>query len=126
MVGRNRRCVLDPIDELLEANDRVCSGAQLLTRLSPDQLRSELRRGLLERVAPRHFARPWYADDVAVRELAAVRSAGGEAALSHLTALRRCDLPVPWPAAIHLTTPIGQRVKSRGSVIVHRTRRPID
>lgn len=122
----DRGWVLDPIDELLDAHLGVCSRDQLLNVLSPDQLRSELRRGLLERVAPSHFARPWRADDGAIRELAAVRSAGAGAALSHLSALRRYDLLVTPTPQIHITTPVEQRVRSRGHVVVHRTRRPID
>jgi very-short-patch-repair endonuclease len=114
------------IDRVLDESNGVASRADLLEVLSIAQLGNALRRGELVRIAPRHFARPWNADDQAILELAAVRSAGGGAALSHLTALRRWSLPVPPVETIHVTTPIGQRVLARSQVVIHRTRRPID
>jgi hypothetical protein len=114
------------IDKVLGESNGVGSRADLLKLLSIAELDNALRRGALVRIAPRHFTRPWNADDRAILELAAVRSAGGGAAPSHLTALRRWSLPVPGVETIHVTIPIGQRVLARNQVVVHRSRLPID
>jgi very-short-patch-repair endonuclease len=118
--------VRESIDAYLEANNGVGTRQQLLSTVRRDQLDDEVRRGHLIRVARHTYTRPWNIDLLDVRELAAQRSLGDEAALSHTTSLRYWDLPTPAPGPpIHVTTSYGRSARSTPTVIVHRSRRPI-
>jgi very-short-patch-repair endonuclease len=113
------------IEDLLASRSGVCSRAELLSVLSRNELDDEVRRGQLVRLGPRAFARPWEQDVLASRELAALKSTGGDCALSHLTALRRWSIAVAPSSPIHVTAMATQRPRSSKEVVVHRTRLPI-
>lgn len=121
----------EAIDTLLDANHGVGTRSELLTVVTRNQLDDEIGRGRLVRLAAKTYSRPWHADSIAVRELAAQKSVGPRSALSHLTALARCRLPVqPPPAAIYVTTSSPRHIVRDISpsspdivgIVVHRTR----
>lgn len=72
---------------------------------------------------PRAYCRPWLADQREIRHRAALTSAGPPAALSHITALCRCDLLVPSDDDVHVTVPVARAPSQTSELIVHRTRR---
>lgn len=77
-------------------------------------------------VFPRAYARPWDADLVDVRRCAALKSVGGENALSHLTALAMRALPVPEDAPLHVTAFLQRHPRGvPGELVVHRTQAPL-
>ncbi len=117
--------VRDSIDAALMTAGGVCTRAELLQTVTRNQLDDEIKRGHLVGLAPRAYARPWDSESLAHRELAATKSAGPIAALSHLSALRRHRLPVPLIDAIHISTPVDQFIRPRVGLIVHRTAVPI-
>lgn len=114
------------IDDVLAAHGRVAGRADLLAAISRATLDDQVRRNELVTVFPRTYARPWDADDLEVRERAALYSVGGEAALSHVTGLRRCGLPVPDDALIHVTAYNPRHPRGvPGQLVVHRTLLPL-
>lgn len=116
----------DLIDHLLQARGLVASRAELLRVVSRNRLDGEIRRRRLEAVFPRAYARPWDVDLPDVRARAALVSVGGEAALSHLTALERCDLLVPAGGPLHVTAYNPRHPRGvPGELIVHRTLLPL-
>jgi hypothetical protein len=104
----------------------VAARRDLRAGVSRDELDDEIKRGLLVRVAPHAYARPWDADTPDVLELAALKSTGGTCALSHTTALHRWDLPAPADGPIHITAATDQRPRQRAGVCIHRTHLPIE
>lgn len=91
-----------------------------------------MRSGCLVAVFPRAYARPWDVDQPAVREVAAVASVGGGAALSHLSALRRWGLPaLAGPGGtgadgqVHVIVGAARHPRGCDGLVVHRTRRPV-
>lgn len=116
----------DCIDHLLEARGLVASRTELLRVVSRNRLDGEIKRRRLESVFPRAYARPWDVDLPHVRARAALVSVGGEAALSHLTALERCDLPVPPGGPLHVTAYNPRHPRGMpGQLVVHRTLLPL-
>ncbi len=115
------------IDDVLAALGGAASRAALLTTCSRNQLDDEVARGHLVAVFPRAYCRPWDVDRAPIRERAALASVGAPAALSHLSALRRWDLPAEDSAGetVHVTVPISRHPVGRApGLIVHRTRVP--
>ena len=114
------------IDELLTSGSGVASRSELLRVLSRAQLDDEIRRGLLQAVYPRAYARPWDVDDPRVGLHAALASVGGEVALSHLTALAQWQLPVPEGVPLHVTAFQPRHPRGvPGELVVHRTLLPL-
>ncbi len=86
-----------------------------------------VKTGRLAAVFPRVYAYPWDADLPDVRRRAALLSVGGDAALSHLSALALRDLPVPQDEILHVTAYLPRHPRGvPGEVCVHRTRMPLD
>jgi very-short-patch-repair endonuclease len=72
------------------------------------------------------YAHPWDVDLPEVRRRAALLSVGGDAALSHLTALALRDLPVPDDGIQHVTAYLPRHPRGvPGELTVHRSRRPL-
>jgi very-short-patch-repair endonuclease len=114
------------LDDLLEANGLVAARSQLLAIMSRASADDRIRRGELVAVFPRAYARPWDADLPDVRLRAALVSVGGEAALSHVTALDRWSLPVP-AGPIHVTAFNPRHPRGvPDELIVHRTLLPLE
>ncbi|HSY16017.1 MAG TPA: DUF559 domain-containing protein [Jatrophihabitantaceae bacterium] len=112
------------IDALLDAHGSACSRSILLGVLGRNALDHEVRQGRLVRVFPRAYARPWDADRVEVREVAAVCSAGPEATLSHLSALRRWGVAkVAEDARVHVSVPPTRHPRGSAGLVIHRPRR---
>lgn len=110
------------IDQLLGKRGGVASRQALLRVVTRNQLDDEIRRGQLCAVFPRTYVRPWDVDAPAVRDRAALVSVGPPAALSHLTALRRWQLPVHSDDdTIHVSVPLPRHPNGRkGELMVHR------
>ena len=120
----HRRDVRDDIDDVL---GRIGGAADrdLLRRAGVPRsaLDNEVRRGQLIRLFPRTYGRPWLADDPDTRNLAALRSVGMPAVLSHLTALWRWQLLETPPELIHVTVPAQRCPRPRAGVRLYRARR---
>lgn len=115
------------IDVLLAERLGTASRADLLKVVSRAALDDEIRRGRLIAVFPRAYVRPWDEDDPDIRLAAAVASVGGDVALSHLTALAQCNLPVPSAVPIHVTAFQPRHPRGvPGELIVHRTLLPLN
>jgi hypothetical protein len=111
----------------LLAGGGAVSRDDAFTVLSRASLDDKVRRGELVTVFPRAYVRPWDADDRQVRLRAALRSVGGDVALSHVTALERWSLPVPEDAPIHVTAYNPRHPRGiPGELVVHRTLLPLD
>jgi very-short-patch-repair endonuclease len=111
------------VDRLLAARGGVASRAELLAVLTRNQVDDEIARRHLIAPFPRAYCRPWDADVQSTLDRAALVSAGPPVALSHLTALRRWDLPVPAVVPVHVTVPFGRHPIGRTpGLVVHRTR----
>lgn len=112
------------IDAMLDRCGRVATRGMLRRLgLAREALDNEIRQGGLVRVLPRTYCRPWDADDVRLRDRAALASVGHPAALSHLTALRRWGLLPQSGAAVHVTVPARRAPRGCDGLVVHRARR---
>lgn len=112
-------CVNAMIQGFLNEHGGVVSRSQLLTGVSPAALEHALQAG---HVVALHRGVYVSADEVADREKqlrAALCYAGDGAALSHMTALDRQQLPVP-PGPIHLLTHRDLRPEPGIGLVVHR------
>ena len=80
-----------------------------------------VRRGELVRIFPRVFVEPWLADDPTTRRRAALRYAGGRAALSHLSALAQHGVHTATAGnQVHLTVDASVRLAGAPGLVVHR------
>jgi very-short-patch-repair endonuclease/predicted transcriptional regulator of viral defense system len=79
-------------------------------------------------VQPKIYARPEQQERRDIRERAALLYAGSDAVLSHVSALRYWNLPVPdvSGAAIHVTVPRHVRRTSRPGIVIHRSLLSLD
>ena len=115
------------VDALLHDSGGAASRAQLLRVVSRATLDDQVRRRLLSAVFPRAYARAWNVDDPSVRLRAALVSAGGEVALSHVTALEQWRLLPVQNGPIHVTAYNPRHPRGvPGELVVHRTRLPLD
>lgn len=116
----------DDVDEVLRRFGGVAERREFLRVMSRAAFDNEVRRGNLIAVYPRAYARAWDADLHALRIRAALVSVGGEAALSHLTALALWGLPVPDTASLHVTAYNPRHPRGvPGELVVHRTLLPL-
>lgn len=121
---RDRRAV--ELDDLITDLGGAASRAELLPVLGRHALDNAVKSKRLVAVFPRAYARPWDADVAEVRRRAALKSVGGDNALSHLTALAMRQLPVPDDAPIHVTAFLQRHPRGvPGELVVHRTRAPM-
>ncbi|MFN2562774.1 MAG: endonuclease domain-containing protein [Jatrophihabitans sp.] len=113
------------VDRLLAACGGVASRAALLTVQTRNQLDDEIARRHLIAPFPRAYCRPWDAEVQSTLDRAGLVSVGPPVALSHLSALRRWDLPVPDALPVHVTVPFERHPIGRTpGLVVHRTRVP--
>jgi very-short-patch-repair endonuclease len=111
------------VDRLLASRGGVVSRAELLGVLTRNQVDDEIARRHLVAPFPRAYCRPWDADLPPMLDRAALVSIEDPVALSHLTALRRWELPVPECATVHVTVPVARHPIGRApGLVVHRTR----
>lgn len=113
------------VDDLLAPYGGVATRTELLAVLTRNELDDEIARGHLVAPFPRAYCRPWDVEYAPTRDRAALASVAAPCALSHLTALRRYELPMPQTDDIHVTVPIGRHPIGRAPRLkVHRTRVP--
>ena len=114
------------LDDILRGLGGVGSRTELLPVLGRHRLDNSVKSRQLVTVLPRVYARPWDVDLVDIRRCAALKSVGGEAALSHLTALAMRALPVPEDSPLHVTAYLTRHPRGvPGELIVHRTQAPL-
>lgn len=116
----------DRIQIALDEAGGALSRGQLLRIVDRHTLDNEVKRGRLLAFFPRSYVRPWDADQRDVQLRAALASVGGQAALSHVTALACRDLPVPTDDPIHVTAFQPRHPRGvAGRLVVHRTLLPM-
>ena len=114
------------LDAVLAQHGGAAGRSDLLPLLGRHRLDNFVKSGQLVAVFPRAYARPWDADLVTVRRRAALKSVGGETALSHLTALAMRSLPVPPDVPLHVTAFLQRHPRGvPGELIVHRSQVPL-
>lgn len=105
----------------------IAARSELLRLMTRASLDDKIRRGELTAVFPRTYARPWDVELPEVRRRAALLSVGGDAALSHLSALERLSLPTLADSPIHVTAYNPRHPRGvPGELVVHRTLLPLD
>ncbi|MDT4911886.1 MAG: hypothetical protein QOC66_1014 [Pseudonocardiales bacterium] len=115
------------IDELLQTDGGITTRRRGVAALGRHRFDNAVKSGRLAAVFPRVYAHPWDVDLPDVRRRAALLSVGGDAALSHLTALALRGLPVPDDSTLHVTAYLPRHPRGvPGEVSVHRSRRPLD
>jgi very-short-patch-repair endonuclease len=114
------------IEELLAARNGVASRAELVAAIGRHAFDNATKSGRVEAVFPRAYALPWDVEDPQIRRRAALVSVGGEAALSHLTAIDLQGLPVSEDAPLHVTAYQTRHPRGvPGELVAHRTLRPL-
>lgn len=117
----------EAVTDLLADLGGVASRASLVKNIGRVATDDEVRRGNLVAIFPRAYARPWDADLPEHRMRAALVSVGGEAALSHVTALDRWRLPVHGAHPIHVTAYNPRHPRGvKNELVVHRTVAPLN
>jgi very-short-patch-repair endonuclease len=105
----------------LDRGDGVLTRAAALAAAPRWALEHAVRAGQLVRVCPQVYADSWRSTQPEVRYRSALAYAAGRAALSHLSALAVWGLlPEPCPVPAHLMTQPEVRLRSTGTVLVHR------
>lgn len=114
------------LSALLAANDHVASRRSVLASVSDHVLEHAIRTGAAKQLMPNVYVSAEFVADVRTRERAALLYAGPQAALSHVSALRRWGLPVPSTTyPVHVTVPAYVRRRGRPHVVtIHRTNEP--
>lgn len=114
------------ITSALEPGHGVASRTDLVAALGRSRVDDLVRRKHLVAVFPRAYSRPWDVDVPDVRLRAALTSVGGEAGLSHVTALRESGLYAPNDGPIHVTAFNPRHPRGvPGELVVHRTLLPL-
>jgi very-short-patch-repair endonuclease len=107
---------------LLESR-QVATRRELLQVVSEHVIDHAIRRGELERVLPRTYVRAGeQGRDRTLVLRAALQHLDGRGALSHTTAVKVWDLPVPDDMVVHVTVPVTCQPRSAGPAVVHRRR----
>ncbi len=112
--------------ELLRRHDGVVRFDEAVASVPRHVLKHCLARGDIVGFLQGVYVERERLDDAAARERAALLYAGSEAALSHISALRRWGLPVPGVGKqVHVTVPAHVRRRGRPvAVAIHRTLQP--
>lgn len=105
---------------LLDRHDGVLSRAVVLEVLPHHVLDHAVAAGQVMRVFPRVYVERGRHGEPPIRRRAAVAHAGGDGALSHLSALAVWELPVPATARVHLITGSHRQLRHGGDLTVHR------
>lgn len=117
---------MDSIEALLAGSRHVIGRADALEVVTRHRLDNEVKSGRLTAVFPRTYCRPWDADVESIRWLAALTSVGGDVGLSHTTALRAWQLPIPDDLPVHVKAYQPRHPRGvPGSLVVHRTLLPL-
>ena len=122
----NRTDSTNRIDAILARSGGAANLSALADATSHAFVEAEVRRGLLVRVFPQAYVRPWCAGDAACREAAAIASVGRErrpAAISHTSALRRWGLHEA-DETVHVLTQEQASRRCRPGLVIHSTRLP--
>lgn len=112
----------DALLDLIAEGNGVLHRRAALERVPVGALDHALTTGLLVRVLPSTYALRDWADDPETLRRAALAYAGEGAALSHLSALREWELPVPEGHPDHVTVPAARRPRATGLIHFHRSR----
>lgn len=104
---------------LLDTSDAVVTRRQLREVLPRHAIDYAVRSRAIVPVFPQTFVEPQLRSTPEVRQLAALRYAGGRAALSHLSGLALWGL-VAWTGVVHIVVGSSVRVRGTGELIVHR------
>lgn len=108
---------------LIETYDGVLSRGDALATVPPHVLEYAARAGKLTRLYPGTYVDPARAVEPWTRVRAALRFAGPDAVLSHLTALGVWRLPGgTLDAPVHVLVPAGRRWRGAPGLVVHRRR----
>ena len=114
------------IELALTSGRGVASRAELLAVAPRAIVDNEVRRGRLRSVFPRSYVRPWDTEDRDLLHRAALASVGGEAALSHTTALAQFDVIADDGGPIHVTAFNPRHPRGvPAHLVVHRTLLPL-
>lgn len=108
------------IRRLLETSGGIVDRQQVLAVVPHHVLDHAVARGHLVRIFPRTYVEAQNATNAQLRRRAALRYAGGRAALSHATALAGWQLPVPEQASINITTGTDCQLRGAPGVRAHR------
>jgi very-short-patch-repair endonuclease len=104
----------------------VATRDEFVRRIGRHRFDNQVKTGSLSAVFPRVYAYPWDVELPIIRRRAALLSVGGEAALSHLTALELSGLPVPDGAPLHVTAYLPRHPRGvPEELVVHRSRQPL-
>jgi very-short-patch-repair endonuclease len=115
------------LDGVLATGLGVATRTQFVHALGRNSFDNAVKRGRVAAVFPRVYSYPWDLDTPEIRRRAALLSVGGDAALSHLTALGLRDLPVPDGGPLHVTAYQPRHPRGvPGELVVHRTRLPLE
>lgn len=114
------------LTDLLRRHDGVVCLDDAVALVPRHVLRHGLARGHIESFLQGVYVDGERVDDVELRERAALIYAGSQAALSHLSALRRWGLPLPdGVKQVHVTVPAHVRRRGRPHVVtIHRSNQP--
>lgn len=105
--------------QLLDTSDAVVTRRQLREALPRHVVDYAVRSRAIVPVFPQTFSEPHLRSAPEVRLLAALRYAGGQAALSHLTGLALWGL-VSRTTVIHVVVESGVRLRGTADLVVHR------
>jgi very-short-patch-repair endonuclease len=115
------------VEALLAEQGGVATREQLIEIIGRHAFDNAVKVRRLVAVFPRVYAWPWDVEVPEVRQRAALRSVGGDVALSHLTALSARGLWVPETPTIHVTAYQPRHPRGvPGELAVHRTKLPLD
>ena len=113
----------DGLVDLVVSGQGVIARATALARCGGSALNHAVARGDLVRVLPSVYVVAGMEEDPATLRRAALVYAGPRSALSHLSALRAWDLPVPPELPDHVSVPSSSRPRAVDPVRFHRSDR---
>lgn len=117
--GQETASVRRDILELLDRYGGVVTRADLVAVLPVHVVDHAVASGALVRVFPRTYTTPDRAGDPEIQRRAALRYAGGGAALSHLSGLAAWGIPVPESNAVHISADRTCRLRHAVGLVVH-------
>lgn len=113
----------EQLADLVVTGNGVVPRPAALARVGESALRHAVKHGELVRVLPAVYVAAGLDDDPATMRRAALAYAGSDAVLSHLSALRAWELPVPPGLPDHVSVPMRQRPRAVKPVRFHRSER---
>lgn len=107
------------VEALLDSYGGVVTRHQLTRTLPVHVIDDALASRVLVRIFPSTYTTPDLLTEPSVRHRGAVRYAGGNAALSHLSGLWGWALPVPTPYVVHITVHRRCQLRHASGLVVH-------